>query len=41
MELKYPMPSALCSYCLGEKRIGEAYQMGNVRKMELGDINDK
>lgn len=41
MELKYPMPSALCSYCLGEKRIGEAYQMGNVRKMELGDIDDK
>jgi Ni2+-binding GTPase involved in maturation of urease and hydrogenase len=41
MELKYPMPSALCSYCLGEKRIGEAYQMGNVRKMELGDMDDK
>lgn len=37
MELRFPMPSALCSYCLGETRIGEAYQMGNVRKMELGD----
>ncbi|WP_128426852.1 GTP-binding protein [Gudongella oleilytica] len=37
MELRYPMPSALCSYCLGETRIGEAYQMGNVRKIELGD----
>ncbi|MFD3157078.1 GTP-binding protein [Haloimpatiens sp. FM7330] len=36
-ELKFPMPSAMCSYCLGEKRIGEAYQMGNVRKIELGD----
>ena len=36
MELRYPMPSALCSYCLGETRIGEAYQMGNVRKIELG-----
>ncbi|MDX9917380.1 MAG: GTP-binding protein [Gudongella sp.] len=37
MELRYPMPSALCSYCLGETRIGEAFQMGNVRKIELGD----
>ena len=35
MELRFPMPSALCSYCLGEKRIGEKYQMGNVRKMNL------
>lgn len=41
MELRYPMPSALCSYCLGEKRIGDDYQMGNVRKMELGDSDDK
>lgn len=39
MELKFPMPSAMCSYCLGETRIGGAYQMGNVRKMELGDEN--
>jgi len=40
-ELKFPMPSALCSYCLGETRIGEDYQMGNVRKMKLGDNDDK
>lgn len=40
-ELKFPMPSALCSYCLGETRIGEAYQMGNVRKIKLGDEDDK
>lgn len=39
-ELRFSMPSALCSYCLGEKRIGEDYQMGNVRKMKLGDEND-
>ena len=39
-ELKFPMPSALCSYCLGETRIGEDYQMGNVRKMKLGDDDD-
>lgn len=35
MSLRFPMPSALCSYCLGETRIGEDYQMGNVRKMKL------
>ena len=40
MELRFPMPSALCSYCLGETRIGEAYQMGNVRKMDLGEDNE-
>lgn len=34
-ELRFPMPSALCSYCLGETRIGEEYQMGNVRKIKL------
>lgn len=39
-ELKFPMPSALCSYCLGETRIGEEYQMGNTRKMKIGDDND-
>ncbi len=40
MELRFPMPSALCSYCLGETKIGESYQMGNVRKMELGDDDE-
>lgn len=34
-ELRFSMPAALCSYCLGEKRIGEEYQMGNVRKINL------
>ncbi len=37
MELRYPMPSAMCSYCLGETRIGSDFQMGNVRKIDLGD----
>ncbi|MFW5974630.1 MAG: GTP-binding protein, partial [Bacteroidota bacterium] len=36
-KLRYPMPSALCSYCLGETRIGESYQMGNVRKIKLDE----
>lgn len=30
--LRFPMPMALCSYCLGETKIGKAYQIGNVRK---------
>lgn len=40
-ELRFPMPSALCSYCLGETRIGEEYQMGNVRKIDLGDEDER
>ncbi len=39
-ELRFAMPSALCSYCLGETRIGEEYQMGNVRKINLEKQND-
>lgn len=35
-KLRFSMPAALCSYCLGETRIGESYQMGNVRKIDLG-----
>ena len=37
MKLRFPMPSAMCSYCLGETRIGESYQLGNVKKMEWGE----
>ncbi|MBK9290158.1 MAG: hypothetical protein IPM52_00760 [Bacteroidetes bacterium] len=33
--LRFSMPSALCSYCLGETRIGASYQMGNVRKINM------
>ena len=39
MELKFAMPTALCSYCLGEKKIGAKYQMGNIKKMKLEDKN--
>lgn len=35
MKLRFPMPSAMCSYCLGETRIGESYQLGNVKKIQL------
>lgn len=31
--LRFSMPAALCSYCLGETKIGEDYQTGNIKKM--------
>ncbi len=34
-KLRFPMPSALCSYCLGETRIGSDYQLGNVSKIKI------
>lgn len=39
--LRFSMPSAMCSYCLGEKRIGEEHQLGNVKKIELGDEDEE
>lgn len=41
MQLRFPMPSALCSYCLGETRIGEQYQLGNVRKVNWNDEKEQ
>jgi Ni2+-binding GTPase involved in maturation of urease and hydrogenase len=35
--LRFSMPSAVCSYCVGETAIGETYQRGNVRKMSFED----
>jgi Ni2+-binding GTPase involved in maturation of urease and hydrogenase len=34
-QLRFSMPAATCSYCLGQTRIGNEFQMGNVKKMEL------
>ncbi|HKL75991.1 MAG TPA: GTP-binding protein [Halanaerobiales bacterium] len=39
-ELRFSMPSAMCSYCLGERRIGDEHQLGNVKKIELGDTDE-
>jgi Ni2+-binding GTPase involved in maturation of urease and hydrogenase len=36
--LRFSMPAALCSYCLGETRIGEEFQTGNLKKMDFGDV---
>lgn len=35
-QLRFAMPAALCSYCLGETRLGKEYQLGNIRKMDFG-----
>ena len=35
-KLRFPMPMALCSYCLGETKIGAEYQIGNLRKADWG-----
>ena len=32
-KLRYTMPSAVCSYCVGEIRVGSAFQQGVVGKM--------
>ncbi|MEY4578958.1 MAG: hypothetical protein RL701_3661, partial [Pseudomonadota bacterium] len=35
--LRFPMPSAVCPYCVGETALGEQYQRGNVKKMLFPD----
>jgi Ni2+-binding GTPase involved in maturation of urease and hydrogenase len=35
MRLRFTMPTSVCSYCTGETRIGEKYQMGMMKKMEF------
>jgi Ni2+-binding GTPase involved in maturation of urease and hydrogenase len=39
-KLRFPMPSAVCSYCLGETKIGEEFQNGNIKKMDFGGKNE-
>lgn len=34
-KLRFTTPAAVCSYCTGETRIGEEYQMGTMKKMEF------
>lgn len=34
-KLRFPMPAAVCSYCLGQTKIGKEYQNGNIKKMTL------
>ena len=35
LRLRFIMPAALCSYCLGETRIGPDCQIGNIKTMDF------
>lgn len=35
-QLKYDMPSAICSYCVGERRIGSEFHQGITDYMQFG-----
>jgi Ni2+-binding GTPase involved in maturation of urease and hydrogenase len=35
--LRFSVPSAVCSYCFGQTKIGEEFQGGTVRKMTIED----
>lgn len=35
MRLRFTTPASVCSYCTGETRIGEEYQMGMLKKIEF------
>ncbi len=34
-KLRHPMPTAICSYCMGEMRVGTKFQQGAVYKMDF------
>lgn len=40
MKLRFPMPAAICSYCLSERRIGSRYQKGNVKKASFSNSHE-
>ena len=35
--LRHTMPSGVCSYCVGEQRVGSAFQQGVVGKINFGE----
>lgn len=35
--LRHTMPSGVCSYCVGEQRVGSSYQQGIVGKISFGE----
>ena len=37
--LRHTMPAGVCSYCVGEQRVGSAYQQGVVGKIFQGGIH--
>ncbi len=38
LKLRFTTPAAVCSYCTGETKIGESYQLGMLKKMEFNVI---
>ena len=34
-QLRHSMPAGVCSYCVGETRVGAAYQQGVISKIEI------
>lgn len=38
--LRSPMPAAICSYCAGETIIGQSHQMGFIKKVDFGRVNN-
>ncbi|MEY8000923.1 GTP-binding protein [Clostridium sp. Mt-5] len=41
VKLKFTTPSAVCSYCTGETKIGDSYQLGMMKKMEFEKYGDE
>lgn len=37
-KLRFTMPASICSYCTGETRVGETYQLGMMKKMEFDAV---
>jgi len=37
--LRHTMPSGVCSYCVGERRVGSSFQLGVVGKIDFGGEN--
>jgi Ni2+-binding GTPase involved in maturation of urease and hydrogenase len=35
--LRFTMPAALCSYCLGERKVGYDYQIGNTKSVNFSN----
>ena len=35
--LRHTMPSGVCSYCVGERRVGSEFQLGVVGKIDFGE----
>lgn len=36
--LRHTMPSCVCSYCVGERRVGNAYQQGVIHKIQYQEV---